>query len=195
MTDEERIAYNLKLKNWRLANLDRFREIQKKSRNRPEVLAAREAAKAEKKRLREEAKAAAPPKVITEEEKQRRKERAKAYNKANPEKAREIVRRRQARKLQATPTWITKSDIKTMQLFYKEAERLTRETGIEHQVDHIYPLKGKTVCGLHVPCNLSVVTKNINNRKLNKHPEAFYGASLNSVIDATKDILNDSRTL
>lgn len=39
---------------------------------------------------------------------------------------------------------------------YENARRLTKETGIEHQVDHVIPLaKG----GPHLPWNLQVITK------------------------------------
>lgn len=55
------------------------------------------------------------------------------------------------------------------------AERLTRETGIPHQVDHIVPLQSKIVCGLHVEHNLRVITATENARKKNKLVEAALG--------------------
>ena len=75
--------------------------------------------------------------------------------------------RRRAGKLQATPNWLTKNhliEIADMYWCAKESERIL---GYKHHVDHIVPLQGENVCGLHVPWNLQVLTAEENIRKSN----------------------------
>lgn len=62
----------------------------------------------------------------------------------------------------ATPSW---ADHEAIDAYYTEAKRLSVVTGSKHDVDHIIPLQGKHVCGLHVPWNLRVITKTDNVRK------------------------------
>lgn len=71
----------------------------------------------------------------------------------------------------ATPKWVTDSDMLAMNDIYKEARRLTRETGIRHQVDHIIPINGEKVSGLHVPQNLQILTQAENVSKSNRYAE------------------------
>ena len=72
---------------------------------------------------------------------------------------------RQTRVKKATPIWADKDAIKQ---FYIEAQRLTTETGIKHEVDHIIPIQGKLVSGLHVPANLQILTEFENISKSNR---------------------------
>lgn len=69
------------------------------------------------------------------------------------------------------PVW---ANIEAMRAIYKEAARITKETGISHHVDHIIPLKGKTVCGLHVETNLQILSAVLNRKKRNNLMEAAY---------------------
>ena len=84
----------------------------------------------------------------------------------NPEKHNASQARRRASKIFATPIW---ADEKAINWIYLEAVRLTRETGIKHVVDHIIPLQGKSVCGLHVENNLRVIPEIENLKKGNRY--------------------------
>jgi len=62
---------------------------------------------------------------------------------------------------------------------YAEARRLTEATGVQHVVDHIYPINHKDFCGLHVPANLRVITQRENDQKGNKWPSEGGSSVLN----------------
>lgn len=94
----------------------------------------------------------------------------KAYRpkwvKANPHVIAAKSQRRNAIKANACPVW---SDSKRINRVYYIARRVSEITGVEHQVDHVIPLRGKYVSGLHVPENLRVVTAEYNLLKSNKY--------------------------
>ena len=62
--------------------------------------------------------------------------------------------RYRAAKLNATPPW---ADHDAIASIYATASALSETTGIEYHVDHIIPLQGETVCGLHVETNLQIL--------------------------------------
>lgn len=74
---------------------------------------------------------------------------------------------RYASRLAAVPEWV---DTGAIQRVYALAAKRSTETGIRHEVDHIYPMKSPLVCGLHVPWNLRVTTKSQNCSKGNRMP-------------------------
>jgi hypothetical protein len=74
------------------------------------------------------------------------------------------IARRIAAKKRAAVAWANRSAIEEM---YATAYRLTTETGVQHDVDHIYPLQSDWVCGLHCEANLQVLTHAENLRKKN----------------------------
>jgi hypothetical protein len=96
--------------------------------------------------------------------KQVARERNRAIKERRLVASRAHVSRQRAKRAQRTAPWANWQAIKA---FYQEAARQTRITGIVHEVDHIIPLLGETVCGLHVETNLRVVTKAENRTKSN----------------------------
>lgn len=92
--------------------------------------------------------------------------RRASYIKLHPEKNRANVRRYEAAKMSATPSWANGFLIAEI---YDLAVRRSKATGIPHEVDHIVPLKSDVVCGLHVEHNLRVIPARLNASKKNKH--------------------------
>lgn len=86
----------------------------------------------------------------------------------NPDLYKELVSLRRRRFRLATPKWLTEQDKLEIRLKYRLAIELTRRTGVRHVVDHVVPLQGEEVCGLHVPWNMGVITQDENLKKSNK---------------------------
>ena len=103
-------------------------------------------------------------------DKERRIAAVRKWQKANPDKANSISANRRARKLQATPDWLSKDDLALIDWTYHCAKVAESKFGESYHVDHIVPLQGKDVCGLHVPWNLQVITAKENLSKSNSHP-------------------------
>lgn len=112
------------------------------------------------------------------------KERSRESRKANPEAHKEWRKanldkenankaKRKAKKLQATPPWLTKEHLSAIRDFYTKSKALEKTTGVKHHVDHIVPLQGNNVCGLHVPWNLQVLTATENCVKKNNYPNEW----------------------
>ena len=106
-------------------------------------------------------------------------EQCRLWAQKNPEKRKQIRktwldknicyfgnRKRHVR--QATPTWANQFYIEEI---YTLAKLRTELTGIPWHVDHIIPLRGKLVCGLHVETNLRVIPALENLRKNNSYAE------------------------
>lgn len=89
---------------------------------------------------------------------------------SNPEKMRMYSGNWRAARRQASPPWLTPEMLLEIEKIYREAIIREMETGEPHAVDHIVPLQGELVCGLHVPWNLRVITRFENGSKQNKMP-------------------------
>lgn len=105
------------------------------------------------------------------------------WRKANPEKVKAdaaknrkknfqkiLVRNREREILErrALPPWANRDEI--MQI-YLTAKKLTEESSIKYHVDHIVPLRGKNICGLHVENNLQILPARENLKKYNRFEE------------------------
>lgn len=105
--------------------------------------------------------------------KENNKEQVKAYAieyaQKNTAKRTALERKRELAKKNRTPSWLTDFDMLYMQCLYQVAAMRTKESGQQWHVDHVVPLQGKTVSGLHVPCNLQVILASENLRKNNKY--------------------------
>ena len=101
-----------------------------------------------------------------ETEKHKWKARAQKYLKNNKDKANARTVAYQLAKANRMPIWANIEKIKEL---YKQAVIKSKETGIQWHVDHIVPLRGKLVSGLHVPENLQVIPGIENVKKANRY--------------------------
>ena len=65
------------------------------------------------------------------------------------------------------PAWLNSGQIAEMEGVYEYCSAL-RSAGLDYHVDHVVPLRGKIVSGLHVPWNLQVISGADNVRKGNR---------------------------
>ena len=91
-----------------------------------------------------------------------------AYREINRAALNAAKAKRKAAKLNRTPKWTTETDLWMIKEIYDLAVLRTKLTGVKCQVDHIIPLQGELVSGLHVPSNLQVITATENKIKGNK---------------------------
>jgi len=109
-------------------------------------------------------------------------EKIKDWRKNNPDKCKEYQKKcyennkeksfansakYRAKKRNAVPSWLDKEMQEQIECLFKIAKELTNKTGIPHEVDHIIPLQGESVSGLHVPWNLQVLSRFDNRSKKN----------------------------
>jgi hypothetical protein len=89
---------------------------------------------------------------------------SRVYRQRNKGAVNAATRLRQVRKLKATPLW---ADLEQIKRIYVACAKVSERTGVEHHVDHIIPLQGENVCGLHVERNLAIIPAKMNLEKSN----------------------------
>ena len=134
------------MREWRKNNSERARAIDRNKRIKHRDLILQR-----KKKYREE-----------------NKEKIYAYNRAYEKKNRHITRlmvaNKRAKRRRAIPRW---ANMEKIRWFYKEAHRMTTSSGTVYHVDHIVPISGENVCGLHTHNNLQIITASENSSKKN----------------------------
>jgi len=110
--------------------------------------------------------------LVKERAAQREKQKKNAYQRVWAQRNKPTVRLntnvRRKRHRQATPKWLSSEQRAQIRALYQAAAALTKGTGVPHEIDHVVPLAGDNVCGLHVPWNLQVVPMPLNRRKSNR---------------------------
>ena len=90
------------------------------------------------------------------------------YRQANKGKINFLCSMRKKVVKQRTPIWLSPFDRLKIKCYYSVAAMLARNNKEPWHVDHIIPLQGKLVSGLHVPNNLQFLRGVDNVRKKNK---------------------------
>jgi len=89
------------------------------------------------------------------------------WQKTNPQKRLKNVQDYRARKIERMPDWLNDGHLFEMESIYKYCSALN-SIGLNYHVDHIIPMRGETVSGMHVPWNLQVIPALDNIRKNNR---------------------------
>lgn len=159
-------------KAYREANKEKIRERQREWEDKNRAHVNEQSNKRAEKRRR--AAGVQPKKAVTEEQ---RKERERRWRKENVGWCNAYSSFVRARRVSATPKW---ADLEMIAKIYAYAKHLDC-SGVKHHVDHIVPLQGKTVCGLHAENNLRVVVDIVNLRKNAKLIDPFAPAEIDGI--------------
>ena len=92
----------------------------------------------------------------------------KTYAIENQDKRTALRQNRRAARIKRTPPWAKDIMRDYMKLVSKFSKALTKRTGIKQSIDHIVPLQGELVSGLHLPWNIQIISLSENSGKCNK---------------------------
>jgi len=154
----------LKEKEWRLKNKDKLRKYNEnyKNKNKDYYIKYNQTEKYKlynkEYRLKNKDKLKEKQKQYRLNNKEKVKETKRLSSLKNLHTQRYITAKYRAAQLKATPKFANLNKIKEI---YKNCPK-------GYAVDHIVPLQGKNVCGLHVHWNMQYLTKSENSSKSNK---------------------------
>lgn len=100
------------------------------------------------------------------------KEQKQNYARNNKPKLAAKSRKYELSKVRRTPSWLTVDDLWMLEQAYELAELRSKALGIRWHVDHVIPLHGRLVSGLHVPQNVQVIPAALNQSKSNRYDVA-----------------------
>lgn len=159
-----------KCREYYLKNKERLLEINKAWAN-ANVESVRAAKKLRFSKLPKEVKDAenAKARLRYHQKKEWNANRKRVYRSATKHLTNASASKRRAALLQRIPIWQTEFDELKIKCIYSVAAMLSRENNESWTVDHIIPLQGKIVSGLHVPSNLQLMRARENEAKRNKY--------------------------
>lgn len=106
-----------------------------------------------------------------EDRKAYQREYGKQYRKTQRWAVNAKEAKRKASQRNATPPWLTKEHLAQIKDVYRGAKEMETVFPWKQEVDHIVPIRGKTVSGLHVPWNLQILSARENASKSNSFSE------------------------
>jgi hypothetical protein len=159
-----------RVRKWRIENPEKRKDQQLKYvKNHPEIVAAKQrrwrANHLDEVRIKDRIEA----KAYRDANKELIKTRKKIYAQNNKNIINAAVAKRKAAKLQRIPKWTSELDVWMIKEIYDLAMLRTKLTGVVWHVDHIIPLQGEIVSGLHTPFNMQVIPAIENIKKGNTY--------------------------
>jgi hypothetical protein len=157
-------------KKWRIDNPEKHKEHQiTYAKNHPDLIAANQKRWKANHIDEVRAKDRVEAKAYRDANKELIKIRKKTYAQNNTDIINANVAKRKAAKLQRIPKWTTETDLWVIKEIYALSALRTKLTGVLWHVDHIIPLQGEFVSGLHTPFNMQVISATENIKKNNRY--------------------------